>query len=113
MLTESERQWLQGRELSDHFCEWCLNAQQCGELCWCPTDRGTAFECTDAAMFEARMVAKLAEAFQYVLHDAPGDHVQDIPCDDCPVKKCRLDCKDSILKWARLQVEEEMDANAK
>jgi len=103
MLTQSEREWLYRRELIYKWDGWYV-----WDGYYEPDTELENWQ--DAAEFEARVAAWLAEAFMYILHDAPGDHIQDMPCDDCPVKECKLDCKDSILKWARLTVEEEMDA---
>ena len=126
MLTQSEKQWLARRMLyegvnlwSHYSCQYCKNYgvarwdgyhHPCGVSVifgGCPKVNPDRYDMQDAAEFEARVAARLAEAYMYVLHDAPGDHVQDMPCDDCPATECKLDCKASILKWA--QIDAEMD----
>lgn len=66
----------------------------------------TAHNYKDAAEFEARVAAKLAEIFDASTEIAPL--CPSCPCeDDCYDGK--LKCKAAILKFARLQVEDEMD----
>lgn len=109
MLTEAEKKWLEERE--NRICKFCihcpgyLNTIPC--LDWwdgtCMMDT-TLEEFRDAAEFEARVAAKLAQS----------------PCWSCP-EKSKLSCprgkseangrpkaEACRLKHARLAVEEEM-----
>lgn len=112
MLTENERLWLKLRSMGE-YCTWCpIPMLDCADMCAegrCPTRSG---DMMDVAVFEARVAAKLATLFQYITMDSPYDHEQEIPCNDCPMEhKCTLDCRESVLKYARLDTEEEMDAD--
>lgn len=69
----------------------------------------TASELKDEAEFEGRVAAKLAEMHQ---------HIQSWGgvCDECPAyNECSEtpSCKSKFLKYARLAVEEKMDADAR
>ena len=65
-----------------------------------------ADEYRDAAEFEARVAARLAELC-WVMSGLP------FPCKACPARKycmkITMPCKAVFLKYARLAVEEEMD----
>lgn len=131
MLTDNEKRWLQLRKLyegvtylSYYSCMHCpeYNIERwfeykypCNMACLhngCPfidiRSSGTIFDYVEAAEFEQRVTTKLANVFQHI-----NDYWVNLPCDACPQEgKCDMDCNDSILKWARLQVEEEMDADS-
>ena len=72
---------------------------------------GKADELYEVAVFEARVAATLA-----ITGDAWD--FEDMPCrgerqymrSKCPLRKNHWDCSDCYIKAARLQVEEEMDA---
>ena len=89
MLTESEREWLNNRDNhAEHFCRWCDTWETClGEFgaIFCPSWTQKV-QLLEAAIFEARVAAKLADTFFFEL--APAD---------------------VRMMLARLEVEEEMD----
>ena len=93
MLTDSEREWLKARNVAhpggDYFCEHCDVFAEC-HMYWpieCPTKLSIKPE--DIA-FEARVAAKLANYIETLGWKGCGKHA---------------------LEQARLQVEEEMDAD--
>lgn len=92
MLTESEKQWLHNRKLSlNPYCGWCMRYALCCNPHYqmCPTQNT---DLQDAAEFSERVAAKLAEyAAQKI--------------------GIRVSRPERLLKAARLQVEEEMDAD--
>ena len=109
MLTKKELQWLDNRgKFSCWYCPdipqaMCTMGERPAHCAIMDTDW------KEAAEFDGRVAAKLAEAFMGII-DAEFDYQIPSNCAACPCKsKCSLDCKDSILKWARLAVEEEMD----
>lgn len=118
MLTQSEKRWIAWKHhiksIEHGAGAWCQyqncphlgrNAAGCYGKPYCPLFPDLA----DALEFEGRVAAKLAEVFMCVI-DAEFDYQIPYNCAACPCKgKCSLDCKDSIMKWARLAVEEEMD----
>lgn len=112
MLTEAEKKWLEERKKRPlKFCHYCslrnIDYHSCGEF-WdnhgcCPVR--TKKDWKDAAEFEARVAAKLAQS----------------PCWSCP-EKSKLSCprgksdangrpkaEACRLKHVRLAVEQEMD----
>ena len=101
MLTDSEREWLKARNIAhpdgDYFCEHCDVFAEC-HMYWpieCPTKLSIKPE--DIA-FEARVAAKLADPY-YPPMDVGSDGPRlFMP----PVDR---------LKWARIDVEEEMNAD--
>ena len=109
MLTESEKRWLRGRELSPRpYCASCINAKICAKTrkqCWCPTDARSAHTLSDALDFSERVAVKLARMSVDAM----------LPCfqtnGDCPytIPNCAW-CR---LMVARLLVEEEIDADIK
>ena len=119
MLTDSENAWLADREKDRHFvCRFCPGKEYGREMpdtggvpcvCHCMSlhitpecyklHKGTGWE--DAAEFEARVAAKLA-----AWETLPVPCMNDIFCN-----RSSLECASCRLKWARLTVEEEMDAN--
>ena len=107
MLTDSEREWLNNRDnYAEHFCRWCDAWEDCqGELsailCISWTQK---VQLREAAEFEQRVAAKLADIYSEVESEI---------CHVCPAWfPCfgEQDCRATILKYARLKVEEEMDA---
>lgn len=93
MLTQSEREWLNEREII-LACEGCY----IWDAYW--EDGVELKTMQDAADFEARVAAKLA-------------HYVRTPCvtslGDCPHWRKGAHCPRCRLKHARLQVEEELD----
>lgn len=101
MLTQSEREWLEHRDAMQ-FMTGTYIADFAEFPLW---NNGKDWQ--EAADFEGRVAAKLASVYQHV-----NDYFINLPCDACPCEKnCNLDCQDSILRWAQLAVEEEMDAD--
>lgn len=105
MLTDSEREWLNHRNIAhpdgDYFCELCDVFAEC-HMYWpieCPTKLSIKPE--DIA-FEARVAAKLAERcvlLEKVVQKVLG-----------AAEYINLSAAaENALKAARLQVEEEMD----
>lgn len=118
VLTEADKKWLEERKpptkqpykttADDNFCRYCARYNtHCTpwfrDVAYCPTDQGGDFR--DAAEFEARVAAKLAQS----------------PCWSCP-EKSKLSCprgksdangrpkaEACRLKHVRLAVEQEMD----
>lgn len=127
MLTESEKQWLRNKRLKGFrfdICRWCYAypvaswgraPSPCVIYCH---DNGVPALCEglhparglkDAAEFEGRVVANLAEMAQYNIK---------FGCEACPAYiddavPCKPYCAALLLKTARLAVEEEMDADGK
>lgn len=103
MLTDSEKAWLNNREIF-YACTGYFNRKG---YSW--EENLQIEDMQDAAKFEARVAAKLASdhAISYYsligcLGDKPGT------CDK--FNRNGWDCADCRLKLARLAVEEEMDA---
>jgi hypothetical protein len=123
MLTESEREWLNNRNNRvEHFCRWCDIYEDClGDLgaIFCPSWTQKV-QLQEAAEFESRVAAKLAEFYHHTtlyLDDSDG---QKLRCwETCPARfycgdsYTHLTCGDAILKTAQIAVEEEMDGEAK
>lgn len=117
MLTEADKKWLHRRKkLDDHtFCWHCPTGKKgfpCTDWLYhlCPTQCSNQdFE--DAAEFEARVAAKLAQGVSY----------GELPCGadpDCPDKGMdkyntketpTLGCRMCVLRAARLEVETKME----
>ena len=118
MLTESEKRWLRGRELSPRpYCASCINAKICAKTrkqCWCPTDgidRYDAHILQDALNFCERVAAKLAN-IHFGTEDCPycGNHINvNEYCGECKTASTDKRCLACRIKYARLKVEEEMD----
>ena len=98
MLTESEKKWLKDRK-PKAYCRYC------GIKYFCSNSNVSCFKCPlimenleDALEFSERVAAKLADPY-YPPMDAGSDGPQLFmpPADR--------------LKWARIEVEEEMDAD--
>lgn len=110
MLTDSEREWLNHRNIAhpdgDYFCELCDVFAEC-HMYWpieCPTKLSIKPE--DIA-FEARVAAKLANP-QWAVCWNSDSCLEFGGSKDEP--RWVWDCEWCRLKHARLQVEEEMDA---
>lgn len=121
MLTDSEKRWLQLRKLyegvnrySYYSCTHCqfYNVGRwrgffypCNEACLsngCPNidirSSGAVFDYVEAAEFEERVAAKMADPyFPPMDNESDGPQLFMPPADR--------------LKWARIEVEEEMNAN--
>ena len=116
MLTNSEREWLKRRQFFNGFysggCLTCsLNRTLCDKAD-CPLHP----DLEDALEFSERIAVKLADLVKYsvrVCHHSCAD------CFLCKTDKCHdddpgnLTCEGTILKYARLAVEEEMNADRK
>lgn len=109
MLTKKELQWLDNRgKFSCWYCPdipqaMCAMGERPAHCAIMDTDW------KDAAEFEVRVAALLAQAYAKII-DVEFDMEIRLICEACPATgSCNMDCCDSILKWARLQVEEEMD----
>lgn len=115
MLTEKERKWLEKRKVR---CSYCIHYER--DICfWCPDRKKfetSAYSLTpdyrDAAEFEAKVAVVAANGAQPCLTDDNPDSLGG----ECPEGKerecfnfspCATRCG---LKYARLYVEEEMDA---
>ena len=107
MLTESERAWLKYRDIANprgtYFCEYCKNYVEChSDMLWgideCPT---APLSLLEAAEFEARVAALLAEIMPRAL------------ADPWFIENAKYINADVTQKLARLSVEEEMDAERK
>ena len=100
MLTENEWEWINWREGDYEFptCAGC----PCDCDTWCPIDLGKATkgEIMEAAEFESKVAVMLAS-----WETLPVPCMNDTYCD-----KSSLVCPSCRLKYARLAIEEEMDA---
>ena len=108
MLTDSEKQWIEQREAMQFLTGTYIADFEEYPL-WNP---GKDWQ--DAAEFSERVAAKLAKGYP---NRSCRDWEKDYRCPGWEVCK-RLDvsempCPFAALKGARLQVEEEMDANGK
>lgn len=112
MLTESELAWLDARRVEPFsFCNhcWIQLAPHCAGSPQCPLTT-LGIELYAAIEFEQRVAAKLAELFSASTEIAPL--CPSCPCeDDCYDGK--LKCKAAILKYARLEIEKEMENDQK
>lgn len=137
MLTDSEKRWLKLRKLyegvnyySYYSCMHCPEynigrwhgyKRPCNEACLsngCPfIDIGSSqavFDYIEAAEFEERVAAKLAELFATI---SLVGNTTEFDCESscpafsmcCTILHEGLPCDEAILMYARLQVEEEMD----
>lgn len=99
MLTDSEKQWLEQRDAMQ-FLTGTYIADFAEYPLW-----NTGKDWQDAAEFEARVAAKLAEMHQHI--QSWGGVCDECPAyDECSDTPC---CKSKFLKYARLTVEEEME----
>lgn len=114
MLTESEREWLKTRDKKRPYCFYCEALFGTDSCYWkCVTETCAMYpDMKDAAIFEARVAEKLA------LYNANTmDWMSNVFSPAC-WETCRgsrfcegnLSCAEATLAAARLQVEEEMDA---
>ena len=105
MLTDSEREWLERREVI-HQCE--------DDYIWAGYwEEGVELEVMhDAALFEARVAAKLAGITESMMQTIQ-EYDDTYPCWACPANEncAGLECREVLLRYARLAVEEEMDAD--
>lgn len=100
MITDSEKRWLRDRKLAPHpYCGWCMKYALCcsPKFAKCPTKNA---DFGDALEFEGRVAAKLADAYWPPLVYTPV----------APFEQLFMPPADR-LKWARIKVEEEMDAD--
>lgn len=110
MLTESEREWLKTRDKKRSYCVYCEATFGADSCYWkCVTESCAMYpDMKDAAEFSERVAAKLSELPEDV-HPCPYGATNRCSYDDCG--NPHLGCRRSILKYARLAVEEEMDAD--
>ena len=115
MLTDSERAWLNNRDNhAEHFCRWCDTWETClGEFgaIFCPSWTQKV-QLLEAAEFEARVAAKLAGITESMMQTIQ-EYDDTYPCWACPANEncAGLECREVLLCYARLTVEEEMDAD--
>ena len=123
MLTEKDRKWLEERVenleiFGGYFCPDCPEFvledegfMYCGRGGWenCTVDNPHKYIFKDAAEFEARVAAKLAQYFCFVCSDRPHK--------GCPARHITTYGREHVeacrLKHARLAVEAEMEAEDK
>lgn len=108
MLTDNEQNWLYFKPRKTKwktckFCQlWCGRDDCCTGRC--PLEQSWP-KAEDAAEFEAQVAAKLADIYSEIeseiCHVCPAWH----PCFG------KQNCSATILKYARLQVEGEEDAD--
>ena len=111
MLTESEKAWLERREeMPGYYCLWCPlwdDEADCDGRSphpFCPIFQRRE-RLWDAAEFEARVAAKLADIkFHHELGNPDSCRLKYGKCAN-PSRSC-VDCR---LNAARIAVEEEMD----
>ena len=101
MLTDSERAWLEQRDA----IQFALDGYRVPGLDG-PYEMQPDYE--DAALFEARVAAKLALGCE---SQTPCNGCWRANWKFCNLRKGYWDCADCFLKTARLIVEEEMDGN--
>ena len=110
MLTESEREWLEERD--NWFSPWC---SRCDGRFHCDEHKlygkcSLTPDTDDAALFEARVAAKLANP-QWAVCWNSDSCLEFGGSKDEP--RWWWDCEWCRLKHARLQVEEEIDADTR
>lgn len=111
MLTQSEKLWLAERG-ERPYCNYCANERGSDDCEWdvamgqCSI-RNSHKKLLDALEFSERVAAELAKVYEELDND--------LGCHDCPVwRSCQDEqkpCRETILKYARLVVEEKMDAD--
>ena len=112
MLTKNELTWLEKRGKHPYCQIWCMFDHNSDDCEWeqaaeyCPLVHGRK-ALIEAGQFEERVTIKLTRM---------PNHYPEGPCDFGNSGQCSiecdniwLDCREARLKWARLQVEEEMD----
>ena len=119
MLTESENTWLKTRDKKRPYCFYCEALFGTDSCYWkCVTESCAMYpDMKDAAIFEARVAAKLATLLdESYFHIDTGSYES---CREvCPAhslcpKGFNPDCRTTFVKYARLAVEEEMNADRK
>ena len=123
MLTNSEKLWLKTRDSYEHFsCRYCpglpyygpftpAHGRPCARWCYKQKERKACWLASyyeDAALFEARVAAKLANP-QWAVCWNSDSCLEFGGSKDEP--RWVWDCEWCRLKYARLQVEEEMNGN--
>ena len=105
MLTDSERAWLEQRDA----IQFALDGYRVPGLDG-PYEMQPDYE--DAALFEARVAAKLAGITESMMQTIQ-EYDDTYPCWACPANEncAGLECREVLLRYARLTVEEEMDAD--
>lgn len=126
MLTNSEKLWLKTRDSYEHFsCRYCpglpyygpftpAHGRPCARWCFKQKERKACWLASyyeDAAIFEARVAAKLAN-IHFGTEDCAycSNHINvNEYCGECKTASTDRKCLACRLKYARLKVEEEMD----
>ena len=110
MLTDSEREWLRLRPHDGTaYCWHCQNVGRDMKGCLDEPYCALVPDYKDAAEFSERVAARMAELFAASTEIAPL--CASCPCEDDCYANRRLKCGGQILKYARLQVEEEMECS--
>lgn len=117
MLTYNERSWLawkkrisQMKNVSAAWCHKCpqhgRNAAGCYGEPYCPLFP----DMQDALEYEGRVAAKLAEAYGTMMdHNEKYSICQTCRFEVVKTLGCMSTCAETVLRWAQLEVEEEMD----
>lgn len=112
MLTDSEREWLEERD--NWFSPWC---RRCDGRFHCDEHKlygkcSLTPDTDDAALFEAHVAAKLAGITESMMQTIQ-EYDDTYPCWACPANEncAGLACREVLLRYARLAVEEETDAD--
>ena len=110
MLTDSEREWLKDRR-NKAYCRYC------SVIYLCSNPNASGFKCPlipdykDAAEFSERVAATLAN-IHFGTEDCPycSNHINvNEYCGECKTASTDKRCLACRIKYARQQVEEEMD----
>lgn len=97
------------------YCKYCSHNEvdECHHAVmkdYCPTNL-TVDSLVDAAEFEQRVAAKLAEAYGTMMdHNEKHSLCQTCRFEVVKTLGCMSTCAETVLRWAQLEVEEEMDA---
>lgn len=110
MLTASEKEWLEDRRRVA-YCRYCNVSKLCANSFasgyTCPL---TAGNMKDAAEFSERVAAKLAEAYGTMMdHNEKHSLCQTCRFEVVKTLGCMSTCAETVLRWAQLEVEEEMN----
>lgn len=101
MLTDSEREWLEHRDAMQ-FLTGTYIADFAEYPLW-----NSGKDWQEAAEFEARVAAMLAKGGLGIHLECHGEPI--LYRHHCPQRKNFWKCSNCFLKYARLQVEEEME----
>lgn len=129
MLTQNEKRWLRERTKFPVFsCSYCAEGRPmlekhctCIDVYPCAAENlvSTKDDVLEAAKFESRVAAKLAEFYHHTTRYLDDSDGQKLRCwETCPARfycgdsYTHLSCGDAVLKAAQLAVEEEMNENS-